>query len=58
LPDSAHELFARRGRLKVIGIADADGTAYLYRLHPERDYIGELSPEEITSAIRLAAEAA
>jgi hypothetical protein len=55
LPASAETLFGRRGRLKLIGIDVSEGSAFLYRLRPERNFIGALSPDEITSAIRAAA---
>jgi DNA-binding NarL/FixJ family response regulator len=54
LPQAAQELFERRGRLKVIGIADPSCVAYIYRPRTERIEYGHASPHELTSAIRVA----
>lgn len=55
LPDEFRTLLEEQPRAKVLGIDAAGGHAYLYELRPQRVAIGEVSPEDIVEAIRLAA---
>lgn len=52
LTPPAKDILARRARLKVIGIADADGEVFLWRLRPERSPVRAVKPSEIVAAIR------
>jgi len=43
------------GRLRILAIDDGGRTGSLYRLHPERVALGELSGERLVAAVRAAA---
>jgi DNA-binding NarL/FixJ family response regulator len=55
LPDQYRTLLEEQPHAKVLGIDAAGGHAYLYELRPQRVAIGEVSPDDIVEAIRLAA---
>ncbi|KRA60327.1 hypothetical protein ASD79_08825 [Caulobacter sp. Root655] len=46
------------GRLRILAIDDGGRTGSLYRLHPERVALGELSGERLVAAVRAAAREA
>ena len=56
LPYACLELLLERPRVKVLGIAEQEGRAYLYELRPEQVEIGEVSPDEVVDMIRTAVQ--
>jgi DNA-binding NarL/FixJ family response regulator len=56
LPHACLELLLERPRVKVLGIAEQEGRAYLYELRPEQVEIGEVSPDEVVDMIRTAVQ--
>jgi DNA-binding NarL/FixJ family response regulator len=54
LPTACRELLLERPRVKVLGIEEHEGHAYLYELRPEQVEIGEVSPDEVVDTIRAA----
>lgn len=57
LPGECAELFRRRARPCVLGVAPRDGQVDLFELRPERIALGRMSPGELVEAVRAAAEA-
>jgi len=55
LPASAVALMYARARLGVLGIVVASGDAELWQLRPHCTRLGDVSPEELVSAVRAAA---
>jgi len=45
---------AALGRLRILAIDDGGRTGSLYRIHPERVALGELSGERLVAAVRAA----
>jgi DNA-binding NarL/FixJ family response regulator len=56
LPQACLELLLERPRMKVLGIEEHEGRAYLYELRPEQVEIGEASPAEVVDTIRAAVQ--
>ncbi len=56
LPTACLELLLERPRVKVLGIQEHEGRAYLYELRPEQVEIGEVSPDEVVDTIRAAVQ--
>lgn len=55
LPSGALDLMYARARLAVLGIVLASGDAQLWQLRPHCTRLGDVSPEELVSAVRAAA---
>jgi hypothetical protein len=55
LPASAFHLMYARARLAVLGIVIASGDAQLWQLRPHCTRLGDVSPDELVSAVRAAA---
>jgi hypothetical protein len=55
LPASALHLMYARARLAVLGIVLASGDAQLWQLRPHCTRLGDVSPDELVSAVRAAA---
>lgn len=51
------ELFAADPQLRVLGVLGEGRQTYAYELRPHRTPLGELSPEELTAAVRRLADA-
>jgi DNA-binding NarL/FixJ family response regulator len=56
LPEACLDLLWERPRVKVLGIEEHEGRAYLYELRPEQVEIGEVSPDEVVDTIRAAVQ--
>lgn len=52
LPHDCLELLLERPRVRVLGIVENEGHAYLYELRPEQLEIGEVSPDDVVETIR------
>jgi hypothetical protein len=55
LPNGVQRYLADRAHVRVIGVREEDGRAFLYQLVPKRRELGEVAPTELVSAIRRAA---
>ena len=55
LPASALHLMYAHGRLAVLGIVLASGDVQLWQLRPHCTRLGDVSPDELVSAVRAAA---
>jgi hypothetical protein len=55
LPQPVEDYLRHEARLAAVGVEITDGTATLYRLLPQRQPIGPVSPGELVAAIRAAA---
>jgi DNA-binding NarL/FixJ family response regulator len=55
LPAECSELFRKRARPCVLGVAPGDGHIDLFELRPERVELGRVSPGELVHAVRAAA---
>jgi hypothetical protein len=49
-------LLLERPRVKVLGLHEHEGQAWLYELRPDQIEIGEVSPEDVVHTIREAAQ--
>jgi DNA-binding NarL/FixJ family response regulator len=56
LPPTYLELLLERPRVKVLGLHEHEGQAWLYELRPDQIEIGEVSPDEVVHTIREAAQ--
>lgn len=56
LPPAYLELLLERPRVKVLGLHEHEGQAWLYELRPDQIEIGEVSPDEVVHTIREAAQ--
>jgi DNA-binding NarL/FixJ family response regulator len=56
LPRLFLDLLLERPRMKVLGIQEHEGQAWLYELRPEQIEIGEVSPDDVVHTIRDAAQ--
>ena len=56
LPAVYLELLLEHPRMKVLGLQEHDGQAWLYELRPEQIEIGEVSPDDVVHTIREAAQ--
>ena len=55
LPDAALHLMYAHARLAVLGIVVERGDAHLWQLRPHCTRLGDVSPDELVSAVRAAA---
>jgi hypothetical protein len=55
LPDGMQQYLADQAHVRVIGVRETDGRAFLYQLVPETRELGEVAPIELVDAIRRAA---
>jgi hypothetical protein len=55
LPNGVQQYLADQAHVRVIGVREADGRAFLYQLVPERRELGDVAPVELVDAIRRAA---
>jgi DNA-binding NarL/FixJ family response regulator len=56
LPIAYLELLLERPRVKVLGLHEHEGQAWLYELRPDQIEIGEVSPDDVVHTIREAAQ--
>jgi len=56
LPAAYLELLLEHPRMKVLGLQEHEGQAWLYELRPEQIEIGEVSPDDVVHTIREAAQ--
>jgi hypothetical protein len=57
LPTEARRYLARQAHVRVLGVHEQMGRAFLYQLVPETKELGEVAPAELLDAIRNAAAA-
>jgi DNA-binding NarL/FixJ family response regulator len=55
LPDDCAPLFEAHPHIRLLGVAADGRRAFLYELRPQRTPLGEVSPQALLDAIRLAA---
>ena len=55
LPTEARRFLARQAHVRVLGVQEQMGRAFLYQLVPETKELGEVAPAELLDAIRRAA---
>jgi len=55
LPRNVQRYLADQAHVRVIGVQEAAGRAFLYQLVPETRELGEVAPVELVDAIRRTA---
>lgn len=58
LPNNVRRYLADQAHVRVIGVRETDGRAFLYQLRPEIRELGEVAPVDLVDAIRRAAAVA
>ncbi len=56
-PDLGWDLYGNDPRLRVLGVVGEGRQTFVYELRPQRTPLGELSPDELVSAVRRLADA-
>jgi len=58
LPSEYAALLSARAQIRLLGVSGDGRRAFLYELRPYRSALGEVSPETLVEAIRMAARPA